>query len=164
MPISSGVAPRRVIAGGLVAGLVVNLGELPLNAVILGAEWPRAMAVLHRPALGGAAIAWLTGMGFALGLVLAWLCGALRPRLGPGWRTPVIAGVAVWLIAYVLAFGWSHVMGVFPARIYWTTVLWTLFEVPLAALAAGSILRGDRSAGARPPAAWSPRQRAGGFP
>jgi hypothetical protein len=125
----------RVVLAGLLAGLVVNLGEFVLNQLIMGQEWEAAMLSLNRSPFGTGTILWLVVMSFALGIVMIWIYAGLCPRFGAGWRTAIITGLVTWLLAYVLAFGWSYGMGVYSASIYFGTMVWTLFELPLAAVA-----------------------------
>jgi hypothetical protein len=94
----------RVIVGGLLAGLVVNVCEFVVTGVILKNNWAAAMKALGRPAEYGAGetaafIVW----GFLVGIFAIWFYVAIRPRYGPGPRTAAIAGVAVWVLGYLLA-------------------------------------------------------------
>ena len=41
----------RVILGGLLAGLIINIGEFVLNIAVLGRLWDEALQALNRPAL-----------------------------------------------------------------------------------------------------------------
>lgn len=125
----------RVILGGLLAGIVVNIGEFILNEPILGEQWAAAMASLNRPPIGGSAIAWFIVMGFVLGIVLVWLYAAIRPRFGAGPKTAIIAGLAVWFFAWLWGFSSTAVMGLLPDRLVAITIVWGLVEVCIASLA-----------------------------
>ena len=48
---------RRVILGGLLAGMVINVFEFFLNGVILAKDWQVAMLALGRPPIVGGQIA-----------------------------------------------------------------------------------------------------------
>lgn len=124
----------RVLGCGLLAGLAAGLGEFPLNRLFLGVEWENAMRSLNRPPLDSVAILSLLESELGLGVLLMWLYAVTRPRFGNWFRAAVAAGLTVWLLAYVIGFGWSYAMGVFSAKIYWTTLAWTLFEIPAAAV------------------------------
>ncbi len=125
----------RVIVGGLLAGVVLNVGEFVLNEPILGDQWTAAMAALNRPPIGGSMIAWFVLLTFVLGIALVWLYAAIRPRFGAGPKTAVWAGVTVWFFACLWGFGSTWVMGLFPARLVGIILVWELIEVPLAAVA-----------------------------
>lgn len=124
----------RVIMGGLLAGLVINIGEFILNAVLLEEQMTEALRKLNLEPAGGQAIMWFVLMGFAVGIVTVWLYAAVRPRFGAGARTAVITGLVIWLLFYVgpsLGYG---IMGFFPSGLLWIGVIWGLFEIPIAAV------------------------------
>ena len=89
----NGIRMGRVIGGGVVAGLIVNIGETILNVPLLGAQMEQALRARNLPAVGGGAIAYFVVMCFLLGIAIVWTYAAVRPRLGPGPKTAVIIGV-----------------------------------------------------------------------
>jgi hypothetical protein len=94
----------RVILGGLLAGLIVNVCEYIVNSLILGSQWAAAMKALNKSpdmGMGPTAAFWL--WGFLIGIYAVWLYAAIRPRFGPGPETAVIAGIGVWAPASLLA-------------------------------------------------------------
>ena len=93
----------RVILGGLLAGLIVNICEFLVNGLVLGAQWEAAMKALNRSSvvgIGPTVVLWL--WGFLIGVYALWLYANLRFRFGPGPRTAVITGIAVWIPASLL--------------------------------------------------------------
>ena len=73
-------------------------------------------------------------MRLAMGIAVTWLYAAIRPRFGPGPRTALVAGTAMWLFAYV----WGY-LGVRPYQIFsdptlLLAALWGLLEINLTAL------------------------------
>jgi hypothetical protein len=129
----------RVVIGGIVAGLVINVSEYILNMFVLGPEMEATMTRLNLPPVAGQAIVVFVVLGFALGIVMTWLYAALRPRYGPGPMTALCAGAAVWFLAYVYSSISIAVMGVFPIRMMVIAVVWGLVEL-LAASVAGAYL------------------------
>ena len=125
----------RVIIGGLVAGVVINIGEAILNIPIVGAESDAALQALGLEPVGGGAIAVFVVTGFLLGLLAVWLYAAMRPRLGPGPKTAVIAGLVLWFLAVVFPSIGYGMLGFFPVRLLVITTVWGLFEMPIAAVA-----------------------------
>src|SRR6185503_669852 len=91
----------RVVVGGLLAGLLINVSEAILNGVLFGEENNAALAALNRPPMDNGMIVWFVILGFGLGIVAVWLYAAIRPRFGPGVRTAVLASLAVWVLAYL---------------------------------------------------------------
>jgi len=94
--------PGRVIQGGLLAGLVINLVCILDNVFILGPKFMAArqagkfLLTPRFPFLP----AWVIVM-FLLGLELVWLYAAVRPRFGPGPKTALTVGIVVGLLSAV---------------------------------------------------------------
>ncbi len=124
----------RVVTGGLLAGLIINIGEFLLNEPILSEDWKSAMEALGLPMVGGSAIVWFLILGFVLGISTIWLYAAIRPRCGAGPKTAVCAGLAVWFWVWLIGFGSTLVQGLFPTKLVVVTWIWGFFEVPIAAL------------------------------
>ena len=125
----------RVILGGLLTGLVVNISEFILNMVVLGKDLEAAMRALNRPPIGNQAIAGFVVLGFVLGIATVWLYAAIRPRFGAGVRTAAIAGVAVWFFAYLYAAAGMEILELFPRRLMAISMVWGLFEIVIASVA-----------------------------
>jgi len=130
-----GINTGRVVIGGVVAGLVLNVSEFILNMVVLGADMQAAMARLNLPPVEDRGIGVFVAMGFALGIVTIWLYAAIRPRYGPGVKTALCAGAAVWFFAYLYGSVGMTVMGMFPGRMMAIGIIWALGEILLAAVA-----------------------------
>jgi hypothetical protein len=93
----------RVIAGGLAAGALIDTCEFVVNGILLQHRWSHNLRALGKaaaldPRQAIAFAAW----GLMVGLFAVWLYAAIRPRYGAGPRTAVMAGVAVWVLAYLL--------------------------------------------------------------
>ena len=101
---------KRVLLGGLAAGVLLNIGEGTLNAGILMDDYT---ALMESTGLVEAdwAMAGYIGSTFILGFAVAWLYAALRPRFGPGWSTGVQAGAFMWVVAYLVPSIWFAAMG-----------------------------------------------------
>ena len=91
----------RVIAGGLVAGLVINVSGFVLKGIVLRDALTTVMGELGRSSEtdGRTLILWSL-YGFALGIASLWMYAAIRPRFGEGARTVLYAGTAVWFFTY----------------------------------------------------------------
>ncbi len=126
----------RVVLGGLLAGVVLTVFEFVLNGPILSDQWTAAMESLNRtaPEDAGAMIAYVV-WNFLLGIALVWFYAAARPRFGPGPRTAIITGLGVWFVVWLLGFGGTLISGMFPTSLVVVTVIWELFEVPIATVA-----------------------------
>ena len=84
----------RVVLGGLLAGLVLNVFDFLVNGVWLMADWEAAMRALGKDPISNAMIGLYVLWDFALGIFVIWLYAAVRPRYGAGPGTAVLAGVA----------------------------------------------------------------------
>lgn len=128
----------RVVLGGLLAGVVINLGEMICGALLFQERWEAAIAALGvtAPSGPGAMTIWIL-YGFALGIALVWLYAAIRPRYGAGPKTAIIAGLAVWFLSYFL-WGVSLCnMGLLPSGLLVGAGIVGLVEVLVAALLGG---------------------------
>jgi hypothetical protein len=132
---------RRILAGGLLAGVVINIGETILNVPIIGTEFDAAARQLGLPPMTGSTVALFMVMCLALGIVTTWLYAAMRPRFGPGVQTALITGLAVWLLVSAWTNLTSAAMGLFPTRLLVITTLWQAVEIPLATLAGAWVYR-----------------------
>jgi hypothetical protein len=130
-----GINTARVVIGGIVAGLVINVSEFILNGLVLGADTNTAMARLNLPPVGGRGMGVFVAMGFALGIAAIWLYAAIHPRYSPGPKTALCAGAAVWFFAYLYGSVGMTVMGMFPGRMMAIGLIWGLGELLLAAVA-----------------------------
>ena len=131
----------RVILGGLLAGLIVNIGETILNLVVLASEMEAITTARNVPPVGGSAIAGFVIMCFGLGIAMVFLYAAFRPRFGPGPKTAAIVGVVVWVVTYA----WSNVgdalMQLIPTGVMATALIWGFFESVLASVAGAAVYK-----------------------
>ena len=128
---------RRVIVGGLLAGLVLNVGESILYLLILDQQMEAAMMALNLPPVAGNAMGAFVVLAFALGIAAVWVYAAIRTRFGPGIPTAVVAGVMVWFLAYLYPGASMMIMQIFPTQLTAVSLLWGLVEVVLATIAGG---------------------------
>ena len=124
----------RVIAGGLLAGLIINISEFILNGLVLAQATEAAMQALNLPPIDMRMIVWFVLAGFALGIVTVWLYAAIRPRFGPGVGTAACAALMVWFLAYVYPSLFLAVMHVFPRKLIAIGTLWGLPEIVIAGI------------------------------
>lgn len=109
---------KRIILGGLLAGLVVNLSEALVDGVILKKEWMDAMTALGKTMdLGGSIAVISLGLVFLIGCLTIWLYAGIHPRYGPGPKTALRVAFAVWVLNWVPATVGMITLGLFPARL-----------------------------------------------
>lgn len=131
---------KRVVAGGLVAGIALNVGEFAIEP-LMGPQMEVFFKRLGLPMPGEPAMAAFAVTAMLLGIVSVWLYAAIRPRYGAGPRAAVIAGVAVWALSCVFPNIAMYVFGLFDARLFWFSTLWPLVETVLATLAGAWVYR-----------------------
>jgi hypothetical protein len=125
----------RVIAGGLLAGLVLNVFDFVIHGVVLADQWNAAMAALGKGEMSGSATVWYVVFDFLLGIATVWLYAAIRPRYGPGPQTAACAGLFVWFIVGFL-FNLAQIpSGLYPGNLLLISAVASLVSVPLATVA-----------------------------
>ena len=136
----------RVVGGGLLAGLIMNISEFVLHAIVLGPDGEKLLEEWQTLGLVGEPnpmnLLLLVLVTFALGITAVWTYAAIRPRLGAGVPTAACAGLLVWALSYGYAAVYVHAaVTVYPPRLTWLPVAWSLIEVPVATLAGAWLYR-----------------------
>ncbi len=121
----------KVIAGGLLAGFIMNVLDMTWNYTVLAADMKAMVdqlrldpAVLTDPSK---AIPWII-VDFVLGLVIVWTYAAMRPRLGPGPRTAILAGLVPFVSVTAVLCGFAS-MGVFTQAMLVKSSVFALISV-----------------------------------
>ena len=125
----------RVLLGGLVAGVLMNIGEYLLNDKVLGARMKTYFAQHNFPEPGGKAIGVAVVMVFVLASVMVLGYAAIRPRFGPGPKTAIIAGLFAWFGVYFFNNVLGAAFGFVPTDILPIVLGWGLVEYLVGALA-----------------------------
>ena len=138
----------RVVAGGLVAGVVANAIDFITNTYVLGADiaaWaptrnldPAAMNS------GPVAATWIV-VDFIFGVLLVATYAAMRPRLGAGPKTAVLAGLALWFAATLVLFGFTQ-MGVFSMALFVKGSIAALINTLAASVAGAAVYKEEGTA------------------
>ena len=105
----AGINVGRVVGGGLVAGLVMNVIDGVTNGGILGAQWAeetKRLGIEMTDALEAQSLTGWVSYDFLCGILLVWLYASIRPRYSPGPKTAIIAGAALWLITHLAFAAW----------------------------------------------------------
>ena len=132
-----GINWGRVILGGLLAGILINVFEFILNGIVLAKDWEAALLTRGIPPIAGAKIAvffvWSFILwGFLIGIFAVWLYAAIRPRYGAGTHTALCAGLVVWVLGYLINSVSPLLLNLFPRRILAIGLSVGLLEVLLA--------------------------------
>ena len=112
----------KVVAGGLAAGVVLNVIDYVTYTIVL-VDRVTAQADAFKPGMAasmmsGNAITVYIITDFIYGLLLVWTYAAIRPRFGPGPRTAMLTALLFWIL---LAFcnAPSMLMGMVSAKLWW---------------------------------------------
>ncbi len=131
----SNINTGRVVLGGLLAGLILNIGEFLLNDFVLGSQMKDFMARHNFSEPGGTFVATAVGLTFVMGIVLVLGYAMIRSRLGPGVKTAIIAGLFAWFGVYFYSGIIYGVLFGIPMGAIVISTVWGLAEYGLAAIA-----------------------------
>lgn len=113
----SSLSLRRLLPAGLLAGLCVNLVDIPNSALLVAPDWNRVLAaqgiVPNGPMIG----AYFTTVHFLYGVLIIVAYAIMRARFAGGPRTALAAAGLLLVVHRLFGFG-SVVMGQMPASIW----------------------------------------------
>ena len=126
----------KVIVGGIVAGIVLNVIDYLVNGYFLAERWTEAAKKLNTgvDAWGASAIASYVVGDFILAILIVWLYAAMRPRFGAGAGTALRSSLVVWVTAALFNV-LLVVLGVYPLHL----VLMSLTGTLVGMIAAGYV-------------------------
>jgi hypothetical protein len=138
----------RVVAGGLVAGVVANAIDFVNNTYVLGADM-QAWAASHNidPATltsGAVAGTWVA-VDFIYGLLIVFTYAAMRPRFGAGVRTAIIAGLVIFLAPTIVLFGFTQ-MGMLTMPMFVKGTIGAIVSTLAAAVAGAAVYKEEGAA------------------
>jgi hypothetical protein len=132
----------RLILGGIVAGIAIDLLDYLVDGVWLAPRWANGMALLGKPGFTPVQDIWFNVLGLLTGIAAIWLYAAIRPRFGAGAKTAIIAGLAVWFIGVFLPnVGLMYVSQLFSKHLTFYTTLGGIVEAVFGTLAGASVYR-----------------------
>lgn len=131
----AGINLGKVFIGGIVAAIVMTMGEFVLNDIVLAEANTAAFENMNLPTPGGGVIAVFIGGSFLIGWIMLWLYASLRDRMGAGPKTAACAGIVVWLLANLIASINFAAMGMATVQVAAMATTWALVEYVLAAVA-----------------------------
>jgi hypothetical protein len=125
----------KVILGGLVAGVVLNIGEFLLNGVLLAKDMEADLQRLNLTPPGNTFIVRAVGTTFLLGIGLVYLYAAIRPRFGAGVKTAIYAGLIAWFFVYLYAGYIYTALGMVSTKLFLIGLVWGVIEYAAGAIA-----------------------------
>ena len=127
----SGINLKRVLLGGLLAGLFVNITESFFNMVLMAKPFEAAMQALHLPPMSMGVLGFFIAWGFIQGFLSVWFYAAIRPRYGAGPATAIRVGLVVWVLAYLMPDLSNALLHIMPMKPILMGAAWSLVEAPL---------------------------------
>src|SRR6266550_2446980 len=124
----------RVLLGGLLTGLILNIGEWLLNDKVLATEMHAFFRKCGVPLPGTTFIVIAVVITFVLGIVIVAGYAAIRPRFGPGPKTAIIAALFAWFGVVVYPNVIGAAFGFVPTSMLPIALVWGLVEYIVAAL------------------------------
>ena len=124
----------KVVVGGLVAGVVLNVIDWFVYTRLLVNQMTAAMEA-YKPGssammMSGNAITIYVITDFVFGLLLVYTYAAVRPRLGPGPRTAATVAGLFWLFATFINAS-QLVIGMMDKNLFWEVSLIQLITLVL---------------------------------
>ena len=133
----AGINSGKIVTAGLLAGLVLNIGDFVINGVLMAGEFQAGMERLGLdPAAmetGAVAVSWIT-VDFLLGLLIVWTYAAMRPRFGPGPKTALLAAFPLFTAVTLVLFGFT-MMGFFTTSVFVKSTIFSAVNVAIGAVA-----------------------------
>jgi hypothetical protein len=127
-----------VVKGGLAAAIIMNISEFILNVPIAGEQMAAELATRNLPpADTGAQIAVFVALTALLGFITIFIYAAIRPRLGPGPKTAMAAGLMVWSSSYLYSAITAGTVGLHSMGLVILIIVWSLIEMLVASAVGG---------------------------
>ena len=138
----------RVVAGGLVAGVVANVIDFVTNTYVLAADMAAWAPTRNLdPAAinsGPVAVTWIV-VDFIFGLTVVSTYAAMRPRFGAGPKTAMLAALALWVAVTAVLFGFTQ-MGVFSMALFVKGSIAALINALVASVAGAAVYKEEGAA------------------
>jgi len=136
----------RVVAGGLLAGVVLNVFDFVIHGWLLMDQWNAALAALGKGEMSGSTIFWYVVFDFVVGIAAVWLYAAIRPRYGPGPKTAAWAGLFVWFLVGLLFNLVQVPSGLWPTNLLLISAIVSVVYVPLATVVGAWLYKEEAAA------------------
>lgn len=140
----AGVSRTGVMAGGLVAGLILLAGGVALGLLIV---LPESRPLIAEGFTPNPVLPLL--LRLALGFVLVWAYAGFRPRFGVGARSALAASLTLWVAVASGMVSLAAMHPTLPPLTVALVVVWGLIEFVAAGLAGAAVYRRRGAATAR---------------
>jgi hypothetical protein len=132
----------RLILGGIVAGIALDLVDFWVDGVLLAKMWNGQLATWGKEPFAGSQIALFLTFGLIIGILTIWIYAGIRPRFGPGLKTAIYAGVVVWILSEVIPnFALMWATHFFSGHLTAYTTLGAFFEIVFGAICGAAVYK-----------------------
>lgn len=131
----------RVLLGGIVAGLLMNLGEFILNGVVLHDQMQTDFKRMNLAPPGNSFLVVAVGLTFVFGIVAVLVYALMRTHLGPGPKTAIVVALIVWFCAAMYTGTINMVLLSVPAGTILLVNAWALVEYTIAVLVGAALYK-----------------------
>jgi hypothetical protein len=130
----------RVVLAGLVAGFVLNLGDMVGGMALFENDMKAMVDRLHLdPGLHDMTAAnivpWVA-VDFIFGIIIMFTYAGIRPRFGPGPKTALVAGGIIYATLTTMMYALTS-MGIFDPAVFPAHAAFHLVNTAIASLAGG---------------------------
>jgi hypothetical protein len=132
---------RRVLLGGIVAGLIINIGEVVLNDIILRPHIEADMKRMNITPPGNGFAALAVTLTFVFGIVAVLIYTMMRARLGPGPKTALLTALILWFLLYAYCGTVNMLLINVPPKLILMILAWGIVEYPLGILVGAALYR-----------------------
>ncbi len=142
----AGINMIKLLVGGVVAGLVYNIGQTLIHVVLFAEASAALTETMGAPEPTGRVIAVFWGLGFIIGITMIGVYAAIRPRCGPGPGTAIGAAIITFILAELVPAGFYIASGILDFGMYLQFMIATFAVLCAAALAGGMLYSEDDAA------------------
>jgi hypothetical protein len=132
---------KRVLLGGIVTGLILNIGEVLLNDIILGRHIEADMKRMNITPPGGGFAALAVTLTFIFGILAVLLYAMMRARLGPGPKTALVTALILWFCLYAYSGTINMLLINVPPKLILMILGWGIVEYPLGIFAGAALYK-----------------------
>jgi hypothetical protein len=138
----SGINTGKVITGGLVAGIVMNVLDFAGNYVMRADFMANTTRLGLDPASmeSTSAIATWVVIDLLMGITIIFAYAAIRPRFGAGPKTATIAALVMWFGVGLILFGMAS-MGMLDMPLFWKATAISLVNLIVSANAGAALYK-----------------------
>jgi len=131
----------RVLLGGMVAGLILNIGEFVLNGIILGPHIEADMKRMNLIPPGNGFAALAITLTFVFGILAVLLYAMMRARLGPGPKTALLTALILWFCLYAYSGTINMLLINVPPKLILMILAWGIVEYPVGILVGAALYK-----------------------